>query len=561
MPNFQHQLAKEMAQRITAGLSRKAITLPSQWAEKYRILGGKDFPGPWRFKHHPWLKEMHDSEAEMNVGKKSAQMGYTETVLNKTFFKIDIERVDCLYVLPSKTPDASDFSTGRFDPALELSPHLSNLFSDVHNIGHKRAGPTNLYIRGSKSRSQLKSIPVGFLVLDEVDEMVEKNIPLAMERQSGQLTRSAWAISTPTIPTFGIDDLFGITTQEHFFFKCPGCSRLIELEFPKSLIITAKDIFDPDLAKSHLICLQCKCVLPHASKSEWLNTGRWVKSYSDREERGFYIHQQYSPTVTPIQLATAALKAEYNPADEQEYWNSKGGLAHTVDGAKLDDVMLKACFKNYKKGETKITQVTTMGVDVGKWIHYEVDMWFAPAYVKNDLNMESHCKVVTMGKVQSFEELDVLMRQYRINFCVIDANPERRKAFEFASRFWGYVKMCFYGRGVQGKQIHVNKNENGEAQTGEPTITVDRTSWLDMSLGRFKSQRIELPIDTDLEYLMHLKSLVRVYEKDQDGNPVGKYVKKERDEDHLAHARNYAEIALPFAFNVGQNQDITSGPI
>ena len=123
-----------MAQRITSGLSRKAITSCSQWAEKYRILGGKDFPGPWRFKHHPWLREMHDSLAPMNVGKKSAQMGYTETVLNLTFFKIDIERVDCLYVLPSKTPDASDFSTGRFDPALELSPHLENLFSDVKNI-------------------------------------------------------------------------------------------------------------------------------------------------------------------------------------------------------------------------------------------------------------------------------------------------------------------------------------------------------------------------------------------------------------------------------------------
>ncbi len=40
-------------------------------------------------------------ESILNVGKKSAQMGYTETVLNLTFFKIDIERIDCLYVLPA----------------------------------------------------------------------------------------------------------------------------------------------------------------------------------------------------------------------------------------------------------------------------------------------------------------------------------------------------------------------------------------------------------------------------------------------------------------------------
>ncbi len=557
MPNLQHQLARDFAERISAGLSKKAITTCSQWSEKYRVLGGKDYPGPWKFKHHPWLKEMHDSKATFNVGKKSAQMGYTETVLNLTFFNIDVLRVDCLYVLPSKTPDASDFSTGRFDPALELSPYLYKMFSDVKNIGHKRAGATNLYIRGSKSRSQLKSIPVGFLVMDEVDEMVEKNIPLAMERQSGQLTKMAWAISTPTIPTFGIDGLYNNTTQEHFFFKCPSCSKYIELEFPKSLVITGTDLFDENLKQSHLKCLLCNSKLPHESKSDWLQTGKWIASYTDRDDRGFYIHQQYSPTVTPYALAQASIKAEYNPADEQEYWNSKGGLARTVDGAQLTDEMIKACFGNYKKGELKHDNFVTMGVDVGKWIHYEVDQWYPPDYVRSDLNMEAHCKVVTMGKVRNFEDLDGLMRHYRVNFCVIDANPERRKAFEFASRFWGYVKMCFYGRGIQGKQIHVNKGENGETNVGEPTITVDRTSWLDMSLGRIKSKRIELPMDTDLEYMMHLKAQVRVYEKDQDGNPVGKYIKKDNDEDHLAHARNYAEIALPFAFNVAENQDIT----
>jgi phage terminase large subunit GpA-like protein len=131
---------------------------------------------------------MHDSEAELNVGQKSAQMGYTETVLNITFYNIDVRNIDCLYVLPAKTPDASDFSAARFDPALELSPHLSKIFSEVKNVGHKRAGTTNLYIRGSRSRAGLKSVPVGFIVLDELDEMTQENVRwLLKERRSGQL--------------------------------------------------------------------------------------------------------------------------------------------------------------------------------------------------------------------------------------------------------------------------------------------------------------------------------------------------------------------------------------
>ena len=152
---------------------------------------GQPFPGPWSFKYHPWIEEMHDAEEEMIVGQKGAQLAFTECVLNKAFFNIDVKGVSVLYVLPANTPDASDFSKARFDPALELSPHLSKLFSHVKNIGHKRAGSANLYIRGSRSRSQLKSIPVGFIILDEVDEMQQANVPLAFERAAGQRTKQA----------------------------------------------------------------------------------------------------------------------------------------------------------------------------------------------------------------------------------------------------------------------------------------------------------------------------------------------------------------------------------
>ena len=127
------------------------------------------------------------------------------------------------------------------------------------------------------------------------------------------------------------------------------------------------------------------------------------------------------------------------------------------------------------------------------------------------------------------------------------------KAFEFAKRFWGHVKLCFYGRGVSGKQIH---EHNEEASAGEPSITVDRTSWLDMSLSRFRSKAIGLAADTPQEYKSHLKALVRIYERDVDGNPVGRYVKGNED-DHYAHARNYAEIALPFAVGLDVCSDIT----
>ncbi len=551
-----HELAVEMAERIAAGLKRRSVTTCSRWAENYRIMGGSSFPGPWTFLHHPWLREMHDSEAELNVGQKAAQLGYTETILNIAFFNIDIKHTDVLYVLPAKTPDASDFSAARFDPALELSVHLSRIFSDVKNVGHKRAGSTNLYIRGSRSRAGLKSVPTGLIILDEVDEFTQENIPLAFERAAGQLQKQVWMVSTATIDNYGINRYFIQSSQNHFNFKCPGCNRFNELLFPESLVITGSEITDKSLKDSHLICSLCKVKLPHETKTEWLASGIWTPSYTDRDSAGWYINQMYSSTIKPYDFAKSYLLAQSDPAAEQEFYNSKLGLPHVVDGARVTEDDLETSKRGHKRIDAKASPyLMTMGVDVGKWLHYEVDEWHIPGYnfVGPEINILSKCRVLTHGKCLDFEELDILMRQFGINMCVIDANPERRKATEFANRHYGRVKLCFYGRGVSGKTIHVHE--------AEPTITVDRTSWLDLSLGRYRRSRnddaIMLPADIDLEYRSHLKALVRVYEKDVDGNPVGKYVKG-NDDDHYAHARNYAEIALPLSMSIGQAVSIGS---
>lgn len=553
-------LLVEFAEMLSSGLRKKSIRSCSQWAEAFRVLGGKDYPGPWTFKHHPWLREMHDSEARTNIGMKSAQMGYTETVLNRVFYAIDSQHVDCLYVLPAQTPDAHDFSAARFDPALELSPHLSKMFSEVKNVGHKRAGSNNLYIRGSKSRSGLKSVPVGLLVLDELNEMNQDNTSLARERLAGQLTKAEWMISTPTSEGFGIDEHYQRSTQEHFYFKCPSCSRLTELIYPESFVLTSQELNDlPGLANCHYICKECKTKLPQETKQSWLSTGRWVPSYTCWDDRGFYINQMYSPTITPKEIGIAVLLAQNNLADEQELFNSKLGKPHTPDGSRINDVHIVNCIGDHMN-EDGARGLVTMGVDVGKWLHYVINLWTLPNYNCNDLNVESRAKAIKIGKCQNFEDLDILMREYNIAFCCIDAHPERRKSLEFATRHYNRVRMVFYGRGIMGKQFHVGKDESG-LDTNEPTVTVDRTSWLDLSLGRIRSATITLPKDCPNEFKAHVKALVRIIKNDIDGNPVGRYEKKTNDHDHYAHANNYCELALPFAAGLGSHQDIDDYPI
>ena len=143
-----HKLSELIYQRTSDGLRRKSIVTCSKWAQEYRVMGGT-YPGPWNHEHFPWLKEIMDDESEESVIMKCAQSGFTEAMLNLCLYSMDMKALSCLYILPNKTPDATDFAAARFGAALDLSPHISNIFSDVNNNNLKRAGSACLYTSGS----------------------------------------------------------------------------------------------------------------------------------------------------------------------------------------------------------------------------------------------------------------------------------------------------------------------------------------------------------------------------------------------------------------------------
>ncbi len=541
-------IVEDMLTNISLSLRRKSITTCSRWACEYRRLGSDNML--WRFDRFPWLRDMHDCNEEMIVGMKAAQMGYTETGLNKTFFTMDIKGKNVLYVLPVLKPDAADFSTSRFDPALESTPQLRLIFTNIKNIGHKRAGDASLFIRSSNSRSQLKSLPVSLVILDEVDEMNQANIPMVFERMSGQETRQAFLVSTPTFENYGIHKFFKISSQNHFFFRCPHCTKLTELVFPDCLVITAEKPTDRKILDSHIICKECKGKLEHAQKIDWLRDGQWVKKFDNVTVEGFYINQLYSMATRPDQIAAACLKAVYDPIEEQELWNSKMGLCHVSKGAKVTDEDLSRCVGEFNQREDSPQNVfVTMGVDVGKWLHVEIGYWtFSQTFTHPDINLQATYHLIKETKVLNFEDLDSLIYKYRVNFCVIDANPEKRKAVEFAQRFDGIVKLCYYVVGMQAKQINISEEQ-------DCIITVDRTSWMDVALGRFINKTIKIPQDTSLEYREQIKVPTKVYKRDKNNNPVGIYVSGEND-DHYAHARTYSEIALKLGLSLLSNKNI-----
>jgi hypothetical protein len=488
---------------------------------------------------------------------KAAQMGMTEIAINRAFFTIDVLKKDVLYVLPTAI-NASDFAKSRFNTALMYSDYLSGLFTDTNTVGLKQAGGVNLYIRGSRGDSNLKSIPVAVLILDELDEMNEKQIWLALERLSGHKEKSVWSISTPTVPKKGIHKLYLQGSQEHYIFDCPHCGQATELVYPECLVIKGETITDPKVKESYIICKECQKQLDHETKHLWLPGGnsRWERTVTcDDDHRSFYINQLYSYAISPGEVAQAYFRGLGDEAAQVEFINSKLGLPFVPDGGQITDEELEDSVRRYTKKDPRPaiggTRMITMGIDQGKWNHIVV-VEFDTAGSGIDINAGANAKLLWEGKIAAneFTHLDKFMREWQVLACVIDADPQINDARRFARRFPGYAYLCRYRRGVTGKEL-----QESEADGGAPIITVDRTNWLDASMGRFHSNRILLPADVSLEFKEHVKNLVRTYEKDENGNPRAVYINT--GPDHFAHALNYAEIALSLAAGVVTAGDVT----
>jgi len=548
------ELAREFQEAISNGLRSRTLTTCSRWSE-YRRVMGEPFPGPYSFTYHPWCRAICDSSAPFNTAMKAAQMGVTEVAINRAFYTVDVLKKDVLYVLPTSI-NAGDFSKARFSTALLHSPYLKGIFTDTNTVGLKQAGGVNLYIRGSRGDSNLKSIPVSTLILDEVDEMDQKQIWLALERLSGHVEKWVWSISTPTIPKYGIHKLFLQGTQEHWTFKCPHCNRWSELVWPESVEIIGDHVNDPRCKESYLKCIECKHKLEQKEKPVYLASGAWhaTATECDQSHRSFYVNQLYSYTVSPGDIVVAYHRGLGDEAAASEFQNSKLGQPYMGEGAQVSDSDIDSCLRNHTKQDDRPKvgghRLITMGIDQGKWNYIVIMEWLVKE-MGADLNVVAQGKLLWEGKFLGgeYDKLDSLMREWQVMGCVIDADPNVNDARRFARRFPGYISLCRYRRGVSGKEISLAEDE-----LGTPIATVDRTGWLDATLGRFKTKRIELPRDVSHEYREHIKSMVRTYIKDETGNPKARYI--ETGPDHFAHAQTYAEIALPLAASYVTNRSI-----
>jgi phage terminase large subunit GpA-like protein len=254
------------------------------WVEKSGIiLDGK----PFGFRRHEYLRTPYQDDHPFQVEMKSTQMGCTSRAMLKTIYGARyLGYRGVLYLFPSRS-DVTDFSKGRIDPLIQENPEAVGTWireTDAANI--KRIWDCFVYLRGMKSRSGLKSVPIDFIAFDELDEAPQNAVDMAMERMSHSEYREVLKLSNPTLPDYGIDKAFQETDQRYFLLKCEKCGGFTCLED------TFPDCLQEINGKVIRACSKCKSELNPA-------IGEWVaKKPSITLKRGYHYSQLFSQFVT-----------------------------------------------------------------------------------------------------------------------------------------------------------------------------------------------------------------------------------------------------------------------
>ena len=367
---------------IIDALESDPIQTVTEWADKHRFLSSvsSSEPGKWKTERTPYLKEIMDClspthPCEKVVFMKGAQVGGTECGNNWMGFCICNAPGPMLIVNPT-TETAKRTSRMRIDPAIENCPALREKIKsprsrDSGNTMLMKEFPGGILIMtGANSPVGLRSLPVRYLFLDEVDGFPDEAgtegdpVDLAVQRTATFNNRKIFVVSTPTIKDASrIEQAFLEGDQRYFYVPCPHCGHYQVLRWRNV-------IFDPkNLTEAVYKCEECEAIWHDYQKELILKKGRWIPTNPDANPGvvSFHLSSLYSPHgwTSWTSIAREFLDSKDDPSRLQVWTNTK--LAETWEdmaGQQIDPTSLMVRREKWGPELPRQVVILTCGVDV-----------------------------------------------------------------------------------------------------------------------------------------------------------------------------------------------------
>jgi len=236
-----------------------------------------------------------------------------------------------------------------------------------------------LVMTGANSAVGLRSMPVRYLFLDEVDaypldvDGEGDAIHLAEARTRTFARRKILLVSTPTIAGASIIEReYEASDQRRYFVPCPHCGHRQWLRFER----LRWERGQPETAA--YLCESCEAAIAEHHKSQMLELGEWM-AQGIGTSAGFHLSSLYSPWRKWREIAASweksAMSESRSVATIKAFKNSELGEAWVEEGEAPDWQRLLERREDYSLGSVpEGGLLLTAGADVQK-DRIEVSIW------------------------------------------------------------------------------------------------------------------------------------------------------------------------------------------
>ena len=408
---------------FNTGLRPDPLLKVSEWADGFRMLSqtASSEPGRWRTERTPYLKEIMDalspsSPVEKVIFMKGAQIGGTEAGNNWIGYIIDQAPGPMLVVQPT-VEMGKRWSKGRLAPLIDDTPALRDKVKDPRSrdsgntVQSKEFTGGIVVVTGANSAVGLRSMPVRYLFLDEIDaypgdaDGEGDPVSLAIQRTATFARRKILLVSTPTIQGLSrIEREFEASDQRYYWVPCPHCHTFQILKWPQVQ-------WDDEPLNAHYVCIECKEKIQYHQKTWMLANGQWrASSESNGKIAGFHISSLYSPVgwLSWGQAAQNFLHAKENEQLLKVWINTTLGETWVDKGEAPDWQRLFERKENYAIGTVPYGGlVLTAGVDVQKdRIEVEIVAW---GQKRESWSVDYQVFEGDPGKASTWQHLSALM--------------------------------------------------------------------------------------------------------------------------------------------------------
>ena len=389
------------------------------------------------FNSHRYLLPIYMCNDTEMVWQKAAQMGATVYMLLRVIHWLHTHqgRKAGLY-FPTKE-GVENLSKDRLTPLLDSISELNGMVDREDKLGLRKIGKSSFYLFHLGGVASKDSVPLDFVAFDEVRLCKPQDIDQALERISHSPFKQKIFMSTCGLPESDIAARFNLGTQHIWRSKC-GCPDGVDLAraFPDCVVD------DKRRNKLYLRCPKCKYII-HDPQN-----GRYVPHNPGADYTSFHVSQlasKYMPLKTLWDFY-------HRTTNKAEFFNAKLGLPFIDEENRgVTPDQLRSCVDHTLEwAQPGRTSGCAMGVDVGGGYCYVTiaDLHDSKKRIRHVEIIESdNPNYIENGKrVTPFKRLRELMREYKVQLCVVDAMPNYDMVIEFAQEFPGKVFAAFYAK-------------------------------------------------------------------------------------------------------------------